>query len=428
MKKKSDNSDHGFNCWWDDLPTLNKKFHQVFQNKLKKLPLKLKGLSTQSLPSKISSEIKSLKSIFPSIGQDYCPLKWYWIKNVEHYLSLITKTSKLKIKHGDHFEYTKTENDLFEYFSSSEWGVEFLKQPDQHLKDRCWHVIALAMQELIFFAQRHFSKGSPSTQIGNPLLDIGETKRGHKIFHRPSFVVEVDNYQLSVFGVPTQEHTKQKKRIQKALELLKKFSPSSYHRVTTLTHTLVAIKDPGIVSFSSQDLPGYSTINLWHRDDVDLLDDLVHESGHHHLNLILNQTPLIIEDQEEIFYSPWRKAPRPIRGIYHAYFTFFWAMDLFANLYKNGFKKPKVLLRFQEEYHLLSACHQSLKMAFKLKKINYKGNDIIKDLMTLLLKNKKWVKDSFLLLNKGQQKKLILKIKKDRKMELDTLKKSINIS
>jgi len=81
-----------------------------------------------------------------------------------------------------------------------------------------------------------------------------------------------------------------------------------------------------------QSLPGYSSLNMFDRDQIDLMDDLLHENGHHYLNTFLNHQDLINEDDDKIYYSPWRKALRPVRGIYHATFTFFWALELFYQL------------------------------------------------------------------------------------------------
>jgi hypothetical protein len=128
-----------------------------------------------------------------------------------------------------------------------------------------------------------------------------------------------------------------------------------------------------------QSLPGYSCLNLFERDDLDLMDDLVHENGHHYLNAYLNHTELIDEGPDQVYYSPWRRALRPIRGIYHAYCTFFWALKLFSDLaIKDEGKNPKILSRALEEAEMLSFCHPLLEWAYERGDIEDEGYEVFK--------------------------------------------------
>jgi HEXXH motif-containing protein len=87
------------------------------------------------------------------------------------------------------------------------------------------------------------------------------------------------------------------------------------------------------VSFSYRHRPGFSVINCYDRDNLDLIDDLIHENSHHHLNLLLRKYVMYEGDRhQEIFYSPWRRSLRPIRGILHATFTFSMGALLFERL------------------------------------------------------------------------------------------------
>jgi len=87
------------------------------------------------------------------------------------------------------------------------------------------------------------------------------------------------------------------------------------------------------VSFSYRHRPGLSFINCFDRDNLDLIDDLIHENSHHHLNLLLRKQILYHGDRnQQIFYSPWRRSLRPLRGILHAAFTFTMGAMLFERL------------------------------------------------------------------------------------------------
>jgi HEXXH motif-containing protein len=100
-----------------------------------------------------------------------------------------------------------------------------------------------------------------------------------------------------------------------------------------LTSRIVPLKAKGVVSFSYRHRPGLSFINCFDRDNLDLIDDLIHENSHHHLNLLLRKYVVYHGDHnQQIFYSPWRKSLRPLRGILHATFTFTVGAMLFERL------------------------------------------------------------------------------------------------
>lgn len=187
----------------------------------------------------------------------------------------------------------------------------------------------------------------------------------------------------------------------KALFNIQKASPELYECFFKFTNTLVPLDEEGIVSFSSQSLPGYSSLNIVDRDFIELHDDLLHENGHHFLNTVLNVSELIDEDDEQIFYSPWRKSRRPIRGIYHAYFTFYWAFQLFHDLsiaLINDVKldgiSPNDLSRCarraKEEFLMLEYTFQDLMVAKDMGKISDEGFDVI----SLVDQNLKSLNDS----------------------------------
>jgi len=123
------------------------------------------------------------------------------------------------------------------------------------------------------------------------------------------------------------------KRIQQALSILKEAWPEGDELLTVLTSRIIPLRAKGVVSFSYRHQPGLSFINCFDRDNLDLIDDLIHENGHHHLNLLLRKYVLYRDDRnQEIFYSPWRRSLRPLRGILHATFTFTMGAFLFERL------------------------------------------------------------------------------------------------
>ncbi|HEU4684295.1 MAG TPA: HEXXH motif-containing putative peptide modification protein [Nitrospira sp.] len=149
-------------------------------------------------------------------------------------------------------------------------------------------------------------------------LTVGPTLRyGHD--RRPESVI------------PT--HRKQIERIARAWDVVRRAWPEGHQVLALLTRRIVPLRAKGVVSFSFRHRPGLSFINCFDRDNLDLIDDLVHENSHHHLNLLLRKHVMYHHDaNQQIFYSPWRRSLRPIRGILHAAFTFTMGAVLFERL------------------------------------------------------------------------------------------------
>lgn len=126
---------------------------------------------------------------------------------------------------------------------------------------------------------------------------------------------------------------KQVENIRRAWRTIQAAWPEGYAVLERLTSRIVPLKASGVVSFSYRHRPGLSFINCFDRDQLDLIDDLIHENSHHHLNLLLRKYVMYHGDHnQQIFYSPWRRSLRPLRGILHATFTFTMGAMLFERL------------------------------------------------------------------------------------------------
>ncbi len=122
-------------------------------------------------------------------------------------------------------------------------------------------------------------------------------------------------------------------RMRRALSVLEQAWPAGNECLSILTSRIIPLKAKGVVSFSYRHQPGLSFLNCVDRGRLDLIDDLIHENSHHHLNLLLRKHVLYRNDRNrEMFYSPWRRTLRPIRGILHATFTFTMGALLFERL------------------------------------------------------------------------------------------------
>jgi len=140
-------------------------------------------------------------------------------------------------------------------------------------------------------------------------------------------------------------------RIAQAWRVIQQAWPEGHEVLALLTSRIIPLKAKGVVSFSYRHRPGFSFINCFDRDNLDLIDDLIHENSHHHLNLLLRKYVMYHGDHnQQIFYSPWRRSLRPMRGILHATFTFTMGAMLFERLSawgmkgkKSGGKRPRLI-------------------------------------------------------------------------------------
>ena len=173
----------------------------------------------------------------------------------------------------------------------------------QHGRDIRWH-----------WPRRIYGQSGPASDA----FTIGPTLRYGKN-REPASLSPTDDKQIA--------------RIARASLAIRRSWPEGHALLTLLTTRVIPLDAPGVVSFSYRHRPGLSFINCFERDNLDLIDDLIHENSHHHVNLLLRKHALYHRDRnQQVFYSPWRRSLRPLRGILHATFTFTMGALLFARL------------------------------------------------------------------------------------------------
>ncbi len=361
---------------------LHKKVEREFQKKIRDV-LYYSKANPEVLGPTITQYLKKISK------QGLHPLKFYLLEMIDDYLNVYEMTSEQEL------------DEVFDYWSDSEFSTDFMKEIKKHdnILRASEFCLKLFSKHIGLYLDIHLlGKRAKSTKAYRKINEIGDTTIKGKLktvgFQDVKSIelTQGPYHYLSFLCYDEKNKNKFLKRVAKALEIIKSYSPDSYERFCHFTHTITPVNEKRIVSYSSQKLPGYSTINLYHRDFVDMMDDLIHENGHHHLNCYLNFDELIYEDNDKIYYSPWRRALRPIRGIYHAVFTFYWGMSLFKDLNDklvfdkiNYFKFTdkellKMKTRFAEEYIMLDYSFYDLKVANKQGKLTKSGLKLIQDL------------------------------------------------
>lgn len=341
------------------------------------------------------------------------------------------------------------EEDLFDFWESSEFTSLFFNyQKDFDVIDSSVRCLDHLINHLISYHFLCFQTFKLENLLLKPLPEVGDHK--NKIFCDISHCYSFSNIKslkdgfisiniqdinknefiqknLGLFKLRYIEDVDEKtsveieKKVSHTLKYLEKLSPELFTCLKSFSHTFIGINVPGMVSFSLQSLPGYSSINFFERDRIDCFDDLIHENGHHYLNYILNSSELIEEDNEKDYFSPWRMTFRPLRGIYHGVFTFYWALKLFSDLSSHPESKKvftesemeKIKFRFVEEYYRLQKTKPSIKSAIDNGAIYPDGIELINHVYQLID------------IEENDIKRVECELNDSYKKEIDSLKKSL---
>ncbi len=360
---------------------------------------RLKSRLKRRYSYKLQSVVKSLK-IYPKSKtahwikihntelKDFTPQRWFFIQQLETLIFFLSQKSDV-----ENAEIFSEQDDLiFERWNSSEFADIFLRFLNKRLSlvNASKETANVFDEHLVCLGNFHLLKIQSSQKNYRLQPSLGDVKKQSIVSKLLEITLNLDGKEIHLLSSNLKEMRKFSTKIEVASRVIKKFSPDSWERFVAFTEIIIPIKQKELVSYSHQDLPGTSMINLFHRDFVDLLDDLIHENGHHHLNYYLNLQVLIQEPLECIYYSPWRRTLRPLRGIYHAYFTFFWAFKLFSDMSSakemdsiwylfSLEEKEKIIWRTVEEYWMLDYAFSDLQWARKQGLISDLGWDLIKE-------------------------------------------------
>ncbi len=380
----------------------------------------------KSLPRLPASVLKSWIKDHEQELSEFTNFNWFYLDQLETFFFL----KSIDPRSGNQEGLSRDEDLIFDIWNDSEFADVFLKTLNKGKSVQEASLTSLKPLEmhLLTLGKRHVQKIDAKSSSYRIQSVLGERMRDGKISPLLGTTLHLDGKDLDLLTHSLKEMKIFSQRIDLAHKLIKRFSPTSWDRFAAFTDKVIPIRNKEFVSYSHQEFPSVSMINLYDRDFVDLMDDLLHENGHHHLNHYLNLEKLIDEPADLIYYSPWRRTARPLRGIYHAYFTFFWAFKLFSDLADSDLnnvwyqftpaEKEKILWRAVEEFHMLKYSFEDLKWAKKKKLISETGWVIIsaqqKELRKFSLKIPKWERKLTVHRKDLQKLKTELKMKKKK--------------
>ncbi|WP_044338749.1 aKG-HExxH-type peptide beta-hydroxylase [Rossellomorea aquimaris] len=98
--------------------------------------------------------------------------------------------------------------------------------------------------------------------------------------------------------------------------------------------------------FTTDILPDAIFISHHPYDFMWVTENLVHECAHSRLNQLFLIDPVVLNDHEERFKSPWREDPRPMKGVFHGAYAFARVALWLERLY-GVYKDKKILNRLE---------------------------------------------------------------------------------
>ncbi len=189
---------------------------------------------------------------------------------------------------------------------------------------------------------------NPTADLEQPLLrmaaqhswDEAPAMPARLVDDRPSLKNPFDDGNRSLSLDDAQRKTLQAE-VSRALAFIEELAPDAVQEMawtaTYLSPIAPNANNEGIPSFSSQEFPGVIFVGLLRSngqmtDWRHLVELIFHEHLHNRLYLLDELLPMTQADalRSEAFYSPWKKAPRPLDASLHSLYVFshlawFWA-------------------------------------------------------------------------------------------------------
>ena len=148
--------------------------------------------------------------------------------------------------------------------------------------------------------------------------------------------------------------------IHEAHKILQSSLPLFYTEIENYINTYVILHAHSIISGSSSHLLKSIYVRTFkEKDECSLIltcDGIIHEAAHMHLHFLSMYDPLVLNTLENKFTSPFRKDPRPMIGVFHAYFVMFrLILALQSESIRTTFKKSldevdALLFRYQTRF------------------------------------------------------------------------------
>lgn len=176
--------------------------------------------------------------------------------------------------------------------------------------------------------------------------------------------------------------------VKEALTLLENYHPRTFGQIRDFLQ-IIAFKPKQASTYnnlSHSDLPG-SLICSSVKNAYELADTLIHEFHHNRLFFIEEFSSLLMDtdsqNNQEIYYSPWRNDLRPIKGLFHAVYVYISVCEFWLSIYQQNKVSPRELeFASSELMHNLMRLKIGVIQLEKYANFTQLGNEFFKELQT----------------------------------------------
>ncbi|QTL40861.1 hypothetical protein HGO23_05795 [Xenorhabdus budapestensis] len=183
------------------------------------------------------------------------------------------------------------------------------------------------------FNELDYIEQSPRT-IG--LFTSGYTQSLHQLYYDTC-----DYGMINTYGYHFDGNTPSKKELEhsthsmkKALNRMEEVDFDLFDELNSLITDIIIVNSPTMNAGSSLNTFGIIRMSQLRENQIwtRYLENLAHEAGHNHLNMLFFIDPIIINEDSGTYKSPLRREARPLSGIYHAMFVLARTMRILKKL------------------------------------------------------------------------------------------------
>lgn len=294
---------------------------------------KIKRILLEILIAEISLQVRDM---YPSLELLLTNLS---LDKIEEYTDLLTPFFEKKLKSFIYDENEQKDLHTLGWITLYCWDTFFSYLPDatqiniKGIRDKYEVSLPILGIELLL------SDDFTLIKQGNKTFIRSQKDEVKICFNNSNKWSKLDNNQIILantnFIVGTQETQKSfplnfsgqlddlKKQLERSIGFIEENDSTFYRLLNAQIKYYVALENNDASvhkSYSDSNLPGCIFLSLANSTYA-LAEAIVHEFYHNELNFLLEVSPLFLDDKKAIYYSPLRKDPRPLYGLFHAVYV-----------------------------------------------------------------------------------------------------------
>ncbi|MBD2801446.1 hypothetical protein ID854_13505 [Xenorhabdus sp. M] len=183
------------------------------------------------------------------------------------------------------------------------------------------------------FKELNYIEQSPRT-IG--LFTNGYTQSLHQFYYDTCDYGMINTYGYHFDGdIPSKKELEHSTHaVEKSLNRMKEVDRDLFDELNSLITDIIIVNSPTMNAGSSLNTFGIIRMSQLRENQIwtRYFENLAHEAGHNHLNMLFFIDPIILNEDSGTYKSPLRREARPLSGIYHAMFVLARTMRILKKL------------------------------------------------------------------------------------------------